>query len=161
MQRQKITDQTIERVMRLASQGFYCSQILMCMALETTGGSNPELIRAMSGLASGCGVGQASCGVLTGAACLLGLYAGKGTPSDQGSSSLIPMLAELSQWFSAVAGGSEGEVSCRAILEAETRQTPQKKCASLVAGAVTKVMELLLSYGFDPSCREAAAEPQT
>lgn len=139
------------RVMRLAGQGLYCSQIMGALALETRGGSNPELIRSLAGLAYGCGTGQGSCGVLTGAACVLALYAGKGGPGEEESPALALMLEELTDWFAARANGREGLLTCDGVLDGETVRSSQQKCGTLVAEAFAKVMELLTAHGFDPS----------
>ena len=61
------------RMLELAGQGFHCSQILLFLGLEAQGKRNPDLIRAMSGLAGGVGFSGDICGALTGGACLLGL----------------------------------------------------------------------------------------
>ena len=45
----------IDQLMALRKQGFYCSQILMLQGLEMMGKDNPDLIRAMHGLAGGLG----------------------------------------------------------------------------------------------------------
>jgi len=139
------------RVMRLASQGLHCSQILMALALETRGESNPELVRSLAGLAYGCGTGRASCGALTGAACVLALYAGQGGPGEEESPALPLMLEELTEWFAAAAGGREGALTCEAIAGPEVTRAAQQKCGALVAGAFNKVMELLAAHGFDPA----------
>ena len=62
-----MTDEMI-RMMQLAGQGFYCSQVLLIMGLEAQGKSNPDLIRSMSGLAGGLGFTGDTCGALTGGA---------------------------------------------------------------------------------------------
>lgn len=139
------------RVMRLSAQGFYCSQIIMALALETGGVSKPELVRSMAGLAFGCGTGQASCGVLTGAACVLAFHAAKGGPDEEESPALMPMLEELNDWFVACADGLDGAVTCEAIVGPEANHSPQQKCGTLVAEALLKIMDLLAVHGFDPT----------
>lgn len=67
----------IARMGQLHLQGFHCSQIMLILGLERQGKTNPDLVRAMTGLAGGLGFGGKNCGALTGAACLLGLYAGR------------------------------------------------------------------------------------
>ena len=93
-----MTDELI-RMMELSQQGFYCSQIMIIMALEAQGKSNPDLVRAMSGLLGGIGFCGKTCGTLTGGACLIGLYAGKGTVEEQPDSRLYLMMSELVEWF--------------------------------------------------------------
>ena len=60
------------RMIQLAGQGFHCSQILLTMGLEAQGKSNPDLIRAMAGLAGGLGFSGDTCGALTGGSCCWG-----------------------------------------------------------------------------------------
>jgi hypothetical protein len=90
-----------ERMQALKRQGFFCSQILMTPALELQGQDNPDLIRAMPGLSGGLGFTGEVCGVLTGGACVLGLYAGKGRPEDEDDRRLNFMIEDLVKWFKA------------------------------------------------------------
>ena len=104
------------RMITLAGQGFFCSQILLSMGLEAQGKSNPDLIRAMAGLAGGLGFTGDTCGALTGGACLLSLYAGKGLPEEQEDEKLNLMISELvtaacQPWLVRVSGCSS---CCRA-----------------------------------------------
>ena len=151
-------DDLMLRVMRLASQGLYCSQIMMALALETQGRENPELLRSLAGLAFGCGMGQGACGVLSGGACVLALYAGKAGPSEEESPVFMPMLQELGDWFAAQAGGENGGITCAAILGEDAPRAPQQKCGELAAAAFGKVVELLTTNGFNPADPEQAHE---
>ena len=56
------------RMLKLASQGFHCSQILILMGLDAQGKQNADLVRAMEGLAGGVGFCGDICGALTGGA---------------------------------------------------------------------------------------------
>ena len=56
----------LDRMRELKQQGFFCSQILMTLGLELQGKENPELIRAMNGLAGGLGFTGETCGALDG-----------------------------------------------------------------------------------------------
>lgn len=58
-------DDLVFRMMELKAKGFYCSQILTMLALESQEKENPDLVRAMAGLAFGVGIGEV-CGALTG-----------------------------------------------------------------------------------------------
>ena len=55
----------------LRKQGFYCSQILMLQGMEMMGKSNPDLIRAMHGLAGGLGCERVNCSAISNAAVFL------------------------------------------------------------------------------------------
>ncbi|MCB2191127.1 MAG: C-GCAxxG-C-C family protein [Deltaproteobacteria bacterium] len=151
-----MNDTTI-RVMRLAAQGLYCSQILMALALEAAGRANPELIRSLAGLAFGGGTGKGSCGVLTGGCCVLALYAGKAGAGEEEHPTLMPMLEEFGDWFAAQAQCG-GAVSCEAIMGDNAPRQPQQKCGELVAQAFDKVVEMLVANGFDPASPGQAYE---
>ena len=58
----------LDQLMALRKQGFYCSQIILLKGLEMQGKSNPDLVRAMHGLAGGLGFAGDLCGALTGGA---------------------------------------------------------------------------------------------
>ncbi len=137
----------MQRVIGLSSEGFSCSQILMTMALEDSGRSNPRLVKAMAGLAMGCGTGAATCGVLTGAACVLGMHEGEGNQENGPSASLSQMLAELHQWFIVAAEAPQGEVSCQAVLGSDVSSASLQKCAKLMAMTHIKLKELLAVSG--------------
>ena len=61
----------------LAEKKYNCSQIIMDLFLEQEQKENPGLMRAMSGLGDGCGFFHETCGVMTGAASVFGLYANR------------------------------------------------------------------------------------
>jgi C_GCAxxG_C_C family probable redox protein len=142
-----VNDETF-RLITLAGQGFYCSQILLLMGLEAQGKSNPDLIRAMAGLAGGLGFTGDTCGALTGGACLLGLYAGKGLPEEAEGEKLNLMISELVDWFTEEFGRLHGGIRCETILWDDPRNR-SVKCPSLTIGTYEKVKALLVEYGFD------------
>jgi len=144
-----VNDETL-RMIWLASQGFYCSQVLLFMGLEAQGKSNPDLIRAMSGLAGGLGFTGDTCGALTGGACLLGLYAGRGTQEEQEDERLNLMISELVDWFTETFGKLHGGIRCETILGDDPRNQATK-CPSLVFATYEKVKDLLLEQSFDIS----------
>ena len=144
-------DDTLIRMMELGNKGYYCSQILISMALEERGQTNPDLVRAMAGLAHGCGNSKATCGALTGASCVLALYAGKGQDDEEESERLFAMMQELSDWFEEVIGGRHGGISCEAIVGEAGPTASRQTCGSLVAETYNKTREILASSGFDPA----------
>jgi len=144
-----VNDEMLQMI-RLAGQGFHCSQILLFMGLEAQGKSNPDLIRAMSGLAGGLGFTGDTCGSLTGGACLLGLYAGRGTPEEQEDEKLNLMISELVDWFSEEYGKLYGGIRCDIILGDDPRNRTTR-CPNMVLGSYGKVKTLLSEYGFDLS----------
>jgi len=139
-------DDLMFRLMELKAKGYYCSQIMMLLALENQEKTNPDLIRAMSGLAFGIGVGEV-CGALTGGACILSLYGGKGTDAEEEHCRFMGMLHELGEWFKGTYGGQYGGISCDVISEEGAKRT--ERCGPLVAATYQKVLEILLENGFD------------
>lgn len=137
-------------MMRLAAQGYACSQIIIQVGLSARGEENPALVRAMAGPAYGCGGGKASCGVLTGGCCLLALYAGKGSDAEEESELLPLMLCELTYWFETVVGGQYGGIVCETITGEEGPSAAHSRCGTIVGETVNKALEILVSHGFDP-----------
>jgi len=130
-------------MIELVQQGFHCSEILLFMGLEAKGLENPDLIRTMSALAGGIGFSGEVCGALTGGACLMGLYLGRGKPEEEENPEMRVMVQELVGWFSQKFGGEYGGIRCSEI----TCDDPGKvasRCPRIVAGVHKKVKSLLL-----------------
>jgi C_GCAxxG_C_C family probable redox protein len=138
------------RMIQLAQQGFYCSQILLLLGLEAQGKTNADLIRTMGGLAGGLGFSGDICGVITGAACLLGLYAGKGMPEEEEDPRLNLMVDQLVEWFRNRCNEAYGGTSCEAII-GDDPQNLTTRCPTLVLETYEKVKALLMENGFDPA----------
>ncbi len=141
-------DDMMFRMMDLKHKGFYCSQIMMILALEAQDKTNPDLVRSMAGLAFGVGIGEV-CGALTGGACILSLYAAKGTDEDEEHFRLMGMLHELGEWFRETYAGEYGGISCDAISEEGSLRN--ERCGAVVADTYQKVIEILVANDFDPS----------
>ena len=143
-------DDTLIRMLQLGRQGYTCSQIIILLGLDVLGERNPGLVRAMGGLAYGCGCGRGSCGVLTGGCCLLSLYAGKGSDEESASENLPLMLQELTDWFMERTGCAHDDLRCDTIVGEDGPAASRQQCGALVADAYDKVMEILTTNGFDP-----------
>jgi hypothetical protein len=143
-------DRTIQ-MLKLAGRGYTCSQIMILMGLELRGETNPGLVRAMAGLAYGCGTGQASCGVLTGGSCLLALFAGKGSDDETGSEKLTAMLQDFLGWFGERIGDPSGALACEALVGQEGPTASRQRCGELLIDTFAKVLEILQTYEFDLS----------
>lgn len=134
----------------LGSRGYCCSQILMILALKARSAENPDLVRAMAGLCHGLGNCRGPCGVLTGAACVLALYAAKGADGEAGSDRLPLMLDTLNEWFAGTAGSAYGGTACGDILgEADCRAPDPSRCGQLLVDTCQKVWEILEENGFE------------
>jgi C_GCAxxG_C_C family probable redox protein len=140
----------LDELIVFRKQGFYCSQIILLKGLEQTGKTNPDLVRAMQGLAGGLGFSGELCGALTGGASLIGLYAGKGTPEQEEDPRLLFMTEDLVKWFKAEYSEQFGGIRCDEILEGNN-QNQTKRCPLMVMGVLQKVNELLVENGFDLS----------
>lgn len=136
-------------ILKLARQGFCCSQIVMQMALDLQGASNTGLIRAMTALCHGEVGTQGTCGALGGAACLIAYYSGKGSELEMADDRLPLMLSELSDWFRQYAQGQFGGINCVDIIGDE--EPNQSICGGLVSKCYGQAMTILTMNGFDPT----------
>ncbi len=136
------------RMLELSQQGFTCSQILLFLGLEAQGKENPDLIRTMDALAGGIGGCRDVCGTLTGGACLLGLYAGRGTAEETEDPRLNVMIGELMAWFSERYGARYGGIRCADILDGDP-QNQKARCPDIISSTYERIKELLLVNGFD------------
>ncbi len=143
-------NETQLRMMELSYNGYSCSQILLTLALDAQGKQNPDLIRAMGGLANGCGTPSGPCGLLTGAACLLSLYGGKGTDDEREDDQLPHMLRDLTEWFDQTVGALYGGTTCEAIIGDRTEM--RQRCGALTTEVWAKALELLHAAGYDITC---------
>ncbi|MBP6974306.1 MAG: C_GCAxxG_C_C family protein, partial [Syntrophorhabdus sp.] len=71
-------DNLFLQTMKLYAKGFCCSQIIVMLAMEAEGKKNPDLVRSLGGLCFGVNWSGEVCGALSGGACLISLYSGKG-----------------------------------------------------------------------------------
>jgi hypothetical protein len=143
-------DDTMIRMLQLGHKGYSCSQIILLLGLELRGETNSGLVRAMGGLAYGCGSGRGSCGALSGGCCLLALYGGKGSDEETESDRLILMLQELTDWFSTLADTPDGGITCDSIVGEAGPAASRQRCGGLVADTYAKVLEILAANGIDP-----------
>jgi C_GCAxxG_C_C family probable redox protein len=143
-------DDEIIRMLELAGQGFHCSQILLSLGLDAQGKENPDLIRTMAGLAGGVGFCGDICGALTGGACLLALYTGRGTAEEEEDQRLNIMISELVEWFTQEFTECYGGIHCREILGDDPRNQTSR-CPQLVTKTYEKVKSLLIENDFDLS----------
>ncbi len=137
-------------IARLAGQGFCCTQIVLQLALAMQGSENKALIRTMAGLCHGFPDTKGPCGALTGAACMLGLYAGKGSDDEDENERLELMLSSLHEWFSAFCGqempNTRG-IACSDIVP--DGQVHPAVCGKLIGACFEKALTLLMENGFD------------
>lgn len=135
-----------DRMLELSSQGFFCAQILLILALESEGKEDPDLIRAMSGLNGGMGFSGHVCGALSGGCCMLGYFCGRGEAEEAEEPNAARMIQELVKWFEETVGETYGGTECRDILEGDPMNKMQR-CPEVVEGVFTKCLELLQENG--------------
>ena len=140
-------DDTLLQIMRLKVEGYCCAQIILILALEAQGKTNADLVRSVGGLCFGINWSGEVCGALSGGACLLSLYAGKGGDDEASDDRSMTMVGELVDWFSREAGEYGGK-RCNEILG---RFPGRSMCGRIVVDTYKKCMDILVSHGFDPA----------
>ncbi|MBF4694061.1 DVU_1555 family C-GCAxxG-C-C protein [Fusibacter ferrireducens] len=133
------------RILELSQSGFCCSQILLMMGLEEKKIENKDLIRAMGGLCGGVGGSANNCGALTGGACLLSLYTGRGAEGEVEMPFAKVMMDQLIQWFNEEIGALYGGINCIQILE-NNPMNRMERCPALIEQVYDKVEEILEAY---------------
>jgi hypothetical protein len=144
-------DDLMIRMLQLSHQGYACSQVMILLALEACGRSNPDLVRCMAGPAYGCGDGRGTCGTLTAGCCLLALYAGPGDGGQTVAERLVLMQQDLMDWFAGRVGAPDGAITCAAVVGTEGPAAARQRCGALVADTYRRVMAILEAQGYDPA----------
>lgn len=137
--------------LELAGKGYSCAQMVLLGGLRLMGRENPDLVRAMAGLAQGVGCSGEICGALSGAVCLVALHTGKGLDHEDALPEALPLMDQMVEWFRAEAGA----LTCDAILgggeQGGCRSMNASLCGSLVARSWAQAVTLLSQSGLDPS----------
>ncbi|MDD3219280.1 MAG: C-GCAxxG-C-C family protein [Lachnospiraceae bacterium] len=131
----------LDRMLELSQEGYFCAQILLILALESEEKENPDLVRAMGGLNGGLGNSGNLCGALTGGACFLSYYTGKGESDEMEHPQFNEMIQELTEWFEEFTCEYGGN-SCRCILAGDSRNRLQR-CPVIVNAVLEKCMDIL------------------
>lgn len=149
-------DDTQMMVLELGGKGYSCAQMVIIGGLRLMGRENPDLVRAMAGLAQGVGCSGEICGALSGGVCLLALHTGKGTDDEDALPGAVPLMDTLVEWFrNEMCSG--GGITCDAILGAPQaggqsgRAMDAGRCGALVAQTWNKAVTLLSENGIDPT----------
>ena len=131
-----------DRIMELSRYGYFCSQILAILMLDTIGEENTGLVKAMGGLNGGVGYSQGCCGCMTGGVCLISYFTGKGEDTGYDDPQHKPALSEFTKWFEEEMTAEYGGIDCRDI----TKGNPAKRveyCPAIIAATFEKCMEIL------------------
>lgn len=135
-----------DKVMEYWQCGYYCSQILAKLLLETIGEENEGFLRAMGGLDGGIGHSGGACGCLTGGACCISYLTGKSEDTGYDRPEHRPALAEFVKWFNEDMAMDLGGTECELI----TKGNPANRlsiCPGIIAGSYEKCMEILSGKG--------------
>jgi hypothetical protein len=135
------------RIAELLLQGYTCGHVLAKLALEAQGRDNPDLVRAMSGLALGMGRGL-NCGSLSGGCCILGLYGGRADDGEQVHPRYDLMIEQFSAWFVNAMGEKYGGVNCQQIINFDPKLM-QQRCPGLILECWQKIKEILAEHKID------------
>lgn len=141
-------------VLELGGKGYSCAQMVLIGGLRLMSAENPDLVRAISGLAQGVGCSGGTCGALAGGVCLIGLHTGKGHDAEEPLPEAPLIMNTLVEWFreDLCAGG---DITCDAILGvtqgAACHGMDPQRCGALVAAVWTRAVGLLAEHGIDPT----------
>ena len=135
------------RVAELLLADLKCSHIMMILALEAAGRQDPDLVRAMSGLAVGMGQGM-TCGILSAGSCVVGMLAGKAGEDESEDSRFVDILEEFGGWFKHRCTEEYGGCNCSDIMQFDMNLKAQR-CPALIAESWQKLNEILNRYDVD------------
>ena len=136
----------MDRIMELSRYGYFCSQILAILLLETVGEENPKLVQAMAGLNGGIGFSGDVCGCMAGGCCILSYFTGKPDADSYDSPHHKPAQGEFVRWFTDEMELEYQAIDCQEI----TRGNPAKRvqyCPEIIARTFEKCMEILEERG--------------
>src|SRR5208283_3500641 len=136
------------RIAELMLEGDTCGHILAKLALEAVGRDNPDLVRAMSGLAVGMGRGF-NCGCLTGGCCALGFYGGRADAGETVHPRFDTMLETFTGWFEKAMTEQYGGIDCKDIMRFDLA-LKQARCPGLILDSWLKIKEILAENRIDP-----------
>jgi C_GCAxxG_C_C family probable redox protein len=141
-------DEAAVKMMELHQKGLYCGQIMVGMGLHNLGRSDPEMVRAMEVLKGGLSFAGHNCGALTGAAIMLGLFAGKEKKQEEENPLLDKMVHELVDWFQDKIGSKYGGVDCLNITGGRHDEKTKETCQVVVYTTYKQAESILKANGF-------------
>jgi len=138
-------------ILPIAARGYCCSQILAQLALGAQGRENPDLVRALGGLCHGMGQCGMTCGVLTGGACVLNLYLGKGADCEAASERADLAVSEFVDWFTQRTECFGGTACADILGECADGKPDMSRCAEIIGDAWGQILAILVGQGVDPT----------
>ena len=103
-------------------------------------------MRAMGGLNGGVGFSGGCCGCMTGGACVISYFTGKGEDTGMDDPAHKSAMGEFTRWFNEEMLIQYGGTECSDI----TRGNPAKRveyCPQIIAATYEKCMEILSEKG--------------
>ncbi len=134
-----------DRIMELSRYGYFCGQIMALLTLESVGEENPKLVQAMGGLDGGVGYSKGCCGCMTGGACMISYFTGKGSDLEVESPEHKSALAEFTQWFQDEMTADYGGINCEDIIGTNPAKRVEY-CPQIIASSFEKCMEILQEH---------------
>jgi hypothetical protein len=154
-----VSDDTGFRVVQMLLSGLRCSHVLMQLALEAQGRDDPDLVRAMSGLANGMGQGF-DCGALSGGCCVIGLVAGRAGEDEPDDPRFAAALDSFSGWFNTMATERWGGIRCADIMRFDDA-LKNERCPALILEVWDRIRETLAENGLDIAEPASAAREES
>lgn len=138
------------RMFKLANSGYCCSQILIIMHLESNGMENVPLVKAMAGLCAGVGNTGKTCGIVTGGACLFGIYAGKGIDTQTRDGNLKGMIQKYVEWFEEEFESTQcvDMITVDVLNDMNNNEGYPIKCGNAIQKSYNKIIEILKEYSY-------------
>ena len=136
----------LDRIMELSRYGYFCSQIMAILVLEAAGEENPKLVQALGGLDGGVGYSKNNCGCMTGGACILSYFTGKGSDLEPESPEHKTALGEFTKWFQDEIAADYGGINCEDIIGTNPAKRVEY-CPQIIAASYSKIMEILEEKG--------------
>ncbi len=130
-----------QEIKSAAERGLLCSQIIVDIGLRELGMSSPDLVKGAGGLVGAIGLQGATCGALTGAACLIVFAA-----VDKLDREVYLLIEELEGGFNDLIAKYPGN-HCGDILDYDPSKVPTEVCPPIIAGALQIALALLAGDG--------------
>ena len=136
----------LEKIFDYYHNGYQCAQVMLLYALDALGEEKPDLVRAMGGLNKGISNYESVCGCLTGGACLLSYFAGKGSEEESENPEYENMVKELFDWFKEYNADHNHSAICHELLDDDLGLRAQV-CPLLISNTFHKCIEILERNG--------------
>lgn len=131
-------------MLRLKSQGYCCSQIMVLAALDILEKENDDLVRFAGGLCMGGGMETGACGILTAGISILAMYAKK---DDE---RLVLMQDTYLNFFKSRAQKGQS-VACIDIAGDFYPASNPDTCGPILFACHSQLTTILVENGFDPT----------